>query len=174
MLFLKCASAPTSLVVEAIIATTRVNDEEPFGEISGCRQLRRRIGDRPGDPAASVRDRRCRARCLAGVVDLGRRHYARLRVFTASRGYCQTTASAHDSAGAGSHAYQIGVEAMNDEPALTGGKAWRALRDRFREALDADDYASLRTLSTELRNCTHSCHAPFAYRSACRAAARMR
>jgi hypothetical protein len=44
---------------------------------------------------------------------------------------------------------------MNDEPALSGGKASRALRDRFREALDADDYATLRVLSTELRNCTH-------------------
>lgn len=44
---------------------------------------------------------------------------------------------------------------MNDEPALSGGKAWRTLRDRFREALHADDYATLRVLSVELRNCTH-------------------
>ena len=40
---------------------------------------------------------------------------------------------------------------MNDEPS---GKASRALRDRFRDALDADDYATLRILSAELRNCT--------------------
>jgi len=34
------------------------------------------------------------------------------------------------------------------------GKASRALRDRFREALDADDYAGVRILSENLRNCT--------------------
>ena len=34
------------------------------------------------------------------------------------------------------------------------GKASRALRDRFREALDADDYAGVRILSANLRNCT--------------------
>ena len=44
---------------------------------------------------------------------------------------------------------------MNDEPALSSGKASLALRDRFRKALDADDYAALRVLSAELRNCTH-------------------
>lgn len=43
---------------------------------------------------------------------------------------------------------------MKDEPALGGGKISRALRDRFREALDADDYAALRVLSADLRNCT--------------------
>jgi hypothetical protein len=43
---------------------------------------------------------------------------------------------------------------LNDEPALAGGKAPRALRDRFRDALDADDYAALRALSADLRKCT--------------------
>lgn len=43
---------------------------------------------------------------------------------------------------------------MNDEPALPSGKASRTLRDRFRDALDADDYAALRVLSADLRNCT--------------------
>jgi hypothetical protein len=35
-----------------------------------------------------------------------------------------------------------------------GNKVSRALRERFRDALDADDYAALRVLSVELRNCT--------------------
>ena len=43
---------------------------------------------------------------------------------------------------------------MNDEPALPGDGASRALRDRFLNALDADDYAALRALSSDLRNCT--------------------
>jgi hypothetical protein len=43
---------------------------------------------------------------------------------------------------------------MNDEPTLPSGRASRALRDRFREALDADDYSALRVLSADLRNCT--------------------
>ena len=43
---------------------------------------------------------------------------------------------------------------MNDEPALVGAKAPRALRDRFRDAFDADDYAALRLLSADLRKCT--------------------
>ena len=43
---------------------------------------------------------------------------------------------------------------MNDEPALPSDKASRALRDRFRDALDADDYSALRVLSADLRNCT--------------------
>jgi hypothetical protein len=43
---------------------------------------------------------------------------------------------------------------MNDEPALPSDKASLALRDRFREALDADDYSALRVLSVDLRNCT--------------------
>lgn len=37
---------------------------------------------------------------------------------------------------------------MKDEPTS------RALRDRFLDALDADDYATLRVLSANLRNCT--------------------
>ena len=40
---------------------------------------------------------------------------------------------------------------MDDE---ASGKASRALRDRFCEALDADDYAALRRMSAELRSCT--------------------
>lgn len=39
---------------------------------------------------------------------------------------------------------------MNDKAV---GKASRALRDRFRKALDADDYAALRLLAADLRNC---------------------
>jgi hypothetical protein len=35
-----------------------------------------------------------------------------------------------------------------------GHKIARALRDRFCDALDADDYAELRVLSVDLRNCT--------------------
>ena len=42
---------------------------------------------------------------------------------------------------------------MNDEPTLASDRASRALRVRFCEALDADDYAALRVLSAELRNC---------------------
>jgi len=37
----------------------------------------------------------------------------------------------------------------------SSGKASRALLERFREALDADDYAELRVLSADLRNCTN-------------------
>jgi hypothetical protein len=37
---------------------------------------------------------------------------------------------------------------------LPGNRTSLALRDRFREALEADDYAALRGLSAELRNCT--------------------
>jgi hypothetical protein len=37
---------------------------------------------------------------------------------------------------------------------LPANKASSALRDRFRVALDADDYAALRVLSADLRNCT--------------------
>jgi hypothetical protein len=40
---------------------------------------------------------------------------------------------------------------LNEE---ASGKVPRALCDRFRDALDADDYATLRVLSAELRNCT--------------------
>jgi hypothetical protein len=36
---------------------------------------------------------------------------------------------------------------------IPGSKASLALRNRFCEALDADDYAALRVLSGELRNC---------------------
>lgn len=43
---------------------------------------------------------------------------------------------------------------MKDEPTVPSGSATRALRDRFRDALDADDYAALRVLSADLRNCT--------------------
>jgi len=43
---------------------------------------------------------------------------------------------------------------MNDEPRFSGDKASRELRSRFRDALDADDYAALRVLSADLRNCT--------------------
>jgi hypothetical protein len=37
---------------------------------------------------------------------------------------------------------------------LPDNKAPLELRNRFREALDADDYAALRVLCAELRNCT--------------------
>ena len=43
---------------------------------------------------------------------------------------------------------------MSDEPTLPEGRASRALREKFLNALDADDYAALRDLSAELRNCT--------------------
>ena len=43
---------------------------------------------------------------------------------------------------------------MNDVPTLFSERASRALRDRFRDALDADDYAALRVLSADLRDCT--------------------
>ena len=42
---------------------------------------------------------------------------------------------------------------MGDEPTPPSDRASRALRDRFRDALDADDYAALRVLSADLRNC---------------------
>jgi hypothetical protein len=41
---------------------------------------------------------------------------------------------------------------MKHEPIPPGDRASRALRDRFLEALDADDYATLRVLSGDLRN----------------------
>lgn len=41
--------------------------------------------------------------------------------------------------------------ALNDE---ANGKASRALQRRFRDALDADDYAALRVLSVDLRTST--------------------
>src|SRR5271169_2921757 len=44
--------------------------------------------------------------------------------------------------------------AMADEPTLSRDRASRALRNRFRDALDADDYAALRVLSADLRDCT--------------------
>jgi hypothetical protein len=37
---------------------------------------------------------------------------------------------------------------------VADNKTSLALRNRFREALDADDYAALRVLSAELRSCT--------------------
>jgi hypothetical protein len=43
---------------------------------------------------------------------------------------------------------------MNDETTLPSGRASRALCDRFLNAVDANDYAALRVLSAELRNCT--------------------
>jgi hypothetical protein len=43
---------------------------------------------------------------------------------------------------------------MTGEPILPSSSAPRALRDRFLDALDADDYAALRVLCAELRNCT--------------------
>ncbi len=43
---------------------------------------------------------------------------------------------------------------MNGEPTLPSNSAPRALRDRFLNALDTDDYAALRVLCADLRNCT--------------------
>ncbi len=43
---------------------------------------------------------------------------------------------------------------MADESALPRDTAPRALRDRFREALEANDYAALKVLSADLRDCT--------------------
>jgi len=43
---------------------------------------------------------------------------------------------------------------MSDESTLPSTSASRALRDRFVNALDADDYAALRLLCADLRNCT--------------------
>ena len=43
---------------------------------------------------------------------------------------------------------------MNGEPILPGNSAPRALRDKFLNALDTDDYAALRVLCADLRNCT--------------------
>jgi hypothetical protein len=43
---------------------------------------------------------------------------------------------------------------MNDETAVSRGKASPVLRDRFVTALDADDYATLHSLSNDLRRCT--------------------
>jgi hypothetical protein len=43
---------------------------------------------------------------------------------------------------------------MNDERTLPSARASRAFRDKFLKALDADDYAALRGLSADLRNCT--------------------
>ena len=43
---------------------------------------------------------------------------------------------------------------MADDLALPRNRVSRILRDRFRQALDADDYAALRLLSAELRDCT--------------------
>jgi len=43
---------------------------------------------------------------------------------------------------------------MNAEPRLPDGGVSRALRDRFLNALDANDYAALRDLSADLRSCT--------------------
>ncbi len=43
---------------------------------------------------------------------------------------------------------------MNGEPILPSNTAPRALRDRFLNALDTDDYAALRVLCADLRNCT--------------------
>ena len=37
---------------------------------------------------------------------------------------------------------------------LAAGKAGRALRDSFLNALDADDYAALRVISVDLWSCT--------------------
>jgi hypothetical protein len=43
---------------------------------------------------------------------------------------------------------------MENEPRLAGGRTSAALRDKFLKAFAADDYAALRGLSTDLRNCT--------------------
>jgi hypothetical protein len=43
---------------------------------------------------------------------------------------------------------------MNDEPTRPSDRVLRALRDKFLNAFDADDYAALRGLSADLRNCT--------------------
>jgi len=44
---------------------------------------------------------------------------------------------------------------LNDEIILRGDGASPALRDRFLKAFAADDYAALRGLSADLRNCTN-------------------
>jgi len=43
---------------------------------------------------------------------------------------------------------------MNGEPIHSSNSAPRALRDRFLNALDTDDYAALRVVCADLRNCT--------------------
>jgi hypothetical protein len=43
---------------------------------------------------------------------------------------------------------------MSDESTLPRTTASRALRDRFLNALEADDYPALRLLCVDLRNCT--------------------
>lgn len=43
---------------------------------------------------------------------------------------------------------------MNDETTPPSGRVSRALCDGFRNAVEADDYAALRVLSADLRNCT--------------------
>jgi hypothetical protein len=45
---------------------------------------------------------------------------------------------------------------MNHESIIPCSRVSRAVRDRFLNALDADDYAALRVLSADLRNCTDS------------------
>jgi hypothetical protein len=43
---------------------------------------------------------------------------------------------------------------MSDEPTPRGIGASPALRDRFLNALDGNDYAALRVLCADLRNCS--------------------
>lgn len=43
---------------------------------------------------------------------------------------------------------------MNAKIMFLGGRAPRALRDRFVTAVDGDDYAALRALAVDLRSCT--------------------
>jgi hypothetical protein len=43
---------------------------------------------------------------------------------------------------------------MNDERTLPSGRASRALRDKFLNALDAEDYAALRAMCADLPNCS--------------------
>jgi hypothetical protein len=43
---------------------------------------------------------------------------------------------------------------MSDDPILPSTGASRALRDRFLNALEADDYPALRLLCADLRNCS--------------------
>jgi hypothetical protein len=43
---------------------------------------------------------------------------------------------------------------MGNESTRAGGKTSLALRDKFLKAFGAGDYAALRGLSTDLRNCT--------------------
>lgn len=125
-----------------------------LGTIPGCRQPRCWGPDRPVDPRARVCADRCEPRVLAAALGFRRPIAACPWDFAA---VCRYDQAARPAAGQNpTSGLRLGSPrcAMTEQSGLRRGVASRALRASFLDALNADDYAGLRILSAELRQCT--------------------